>query len=430
MPSSAKPPLPERFPRFVWGAVLVTIAVTPLLFSTAMRDVYRLPKTLFFQAAVLIIGASILVWDAVRGGLAERAAAHRTSLIIAALAVVWTAIVSMTAQNPVVAGNAPLTIFCYAVFFSAALLFARSTPRLMLAALLVPAAVNALVMILQWRGIWTPVPHSTPGAGRMTHTALQGNPDPAGMYLMIPTVAAISAAIAFPRWRPLLAAVSGLLLIGLLLTESITVFITLAAIFVAFMIVVPSRKVRLAMIGLILMGVVILALYEPSRNRARFIAHWMSKGDLQRVTSNRLPAWSVAWRMFREHPLTGVGPGGFTARYMSYKLAGDEQHPHWMRLGNFNFGEAHNDHLQFLAEAGLPGYLLVLVIGGRVALLSFRRRTANGETARFVRFFALPAATGYAVAALAQFPSHLTAPSALAVFVAALCHAWGENAGH
>lgn len=404
------------------------MAVLPLLFSTVTRDVYRLPKMLFFQAATLLIGASVVAWDAVRGGLAERAAGHRLSLILAALAAAWTAIVTMTAQNPVVAAHAPLTIFCYAAFFAVALLFARRTPGPVLAALLAPAAVNAVVLVLQWRGLWTPIARSTSATGRITHTALQGNPDPAGMYLMIPAIAAVAGAIAFRRWRPVLLATSALLLIGLLLTESITVFVTLAAVFVAFIAVVRSRAARVAMIAMILAGVLMLALYSPTRKRAIVVIDWALQGNFLQVTSYRLPAWGVAWTMFLEHPLTGTGPGGYAARYMSYKLAGDERHPKWIRLGNYNFAEAHNDHLQFLAEAGLPGYALFVAIAGRVALLSLRRRRREDGTSRFVGIFAFPATVGFSVAALAQFPSHLTAPAAVAVFAAALCHAWGDDA--
>jgi O-antigen ligase len=326
----------------------------------------------------------------------------------------------MTALNPVVATHAPLTIFCYAVFFAATLLFARRNHGITLIALLTPAVINSIVLLLQWRTIWTPVRWNPVARGRFHHIALQGNPDPAGMYLMIPAIAAIAAAFAFRKWRWPLVAVSALLLVGLLLTESITVF-------VSFIVVVRSNKARIAMMAMLLAGVTVLAVYAPTRHRARNIARWMSQGRYQEVTSFRLPAWSVAVTMFSERPLVGVGPGGYAAKYMSYKLAGDERHPEWMTLGNTNFGEAHNDHLQLLAEAGLPGYALFLAFAGSVALLSWRVRKRTEEPAVFVGMFALPAVVGFSVAALAQFPMHLTAPSSVAVFAAALCHAWGSD---
>src|SRR5690242_12769322 len=113
------------FARVVWFAVLFTVAVTPLVYSTSTKDVYRLPKALFFQAVALLIGAAVVAWDANRGELGKLAARHRTPLILAAAAMLWTAVITMTAQNPAVAGHAPLAIFCYASFFGVALLFAR-----------------------------------------------------------------------------------------------------------------------------------------------------------------------------------------------------------------------------------------------------------------------------------------------------------------
>ncbi len=413
------------FSRVVWSAVLLTVAITPLIFATAANDADRLPKTLFFETAALLIGAAIVAWDANRDELGKLAARHRTSLILGAAAVLWTALASMTAQNQVVAAHAPLAVFCYAVFFGAVLLFAQRTPGLALTALLAPAVINTIVLLLQWRRIWTPNASDLPG--RYGHTGLQGNPDPAGVYLIVPAIAAIAAAIAFRRWRPVLVATSALLLVGLLLTESITVFVSLAAVFVAFIVVVPSRKARIAMIAMIVAGAVVLAAYAPTRTRAINIARWTMEGNFQEVTSFRLPAWGVAWSMFVDHPLTGVGPGGYGARYMSYKLAGDERHPQWMTLGNANFAEAHNDHLQLLAEAGLPGLALFAIALGWVALQSLRSR-GSGEEGAFVRLFALPAAVGFAVAALAQFPLHLTATTATAVFAAALALAWGQHA--
>jgi hypothetical protein len=415
------------FARVVWAAVLLTVAATPVVYSTATRDVYRLPKTLFFQAAALVIGAAIVAWDARSTELGARAARHRIPLILAASALAWTGVVSMTAQNPVVASGAPLAMFCLAVFFGAALIFARRTPGLVLTAMLAPAIANAVVVVLQWRRIWTPVPRTiVANPPRLAYTGFQGNPDMVGVYLLIPAIAAIAAAVAFRRWRLPLIAVSAVLLIAMLLTGSLTVFIALAAVFLAFTVVAPTRKARIAMIAMIIAGIIAVGSWKQTRRRAIGISRAIAQGNANEALTFRLPAWSVAWRMFLEHPLTGVGPGGYAARYMSYKLAGDELHPQWMQLGNFNFGEAHNDHLQLLAEAGLPGLALFVTVLARVALLSLRGR-GSGEEGAFVRLFALPAATGLGIASLAQFPLYLTASSSAAVFAAALCFAWGDD---
>jgi O-antigen ligase len=417
----------DRFAEVLWIAVLAIVAVTPLVFSTTTKDVYRLPKALFFQSAVLVLGAAILVWDATREGLARRFRPHRVSLLLAAMAVAWTAVVTMTAVKAAPASHAPLTVFCYALFFSAALLFGRRTPRAALAAMFVPAVVISVIMVLQWRDVWTPVALPERPVGRFAHIGLQGNPDPVGAYLIVPAIAAVAATIAFRRGRIVLVPTTLLLLVGVLLTESVTALVAVAAALLAFLVVVPSKKARMITAFVTVAAAIVVLAYPPTRGRATALARSAAEGNYQELTSFRLPAWDVAWRMFLERPVTGVGPGGFAARYMSYKLAGDELHPEWLTLGNENFGETHNDHLQLLAEGGLPAFVLFAIVAVRVALLSFRV-PADSDERRFVKLFALPGVVAFAVTAMAQFPMQLTEASAVAIFGAALCHVWGAGA--
>jgi O-antigen ligase len=131
--------------------------------------------------------------------------------------------------------------------------------------------------------------------------------------------------------------------------------------------------------------------------------------------------------MFLDRPLVGVGPGTFSAVYMTYKDRTDEAFPQWARLGNESFGQAHNDHVQILAETGLPGYLIFLAALLLLASLSWRRgETSTDPRERFVRTFAFPAAAAFALLALAQFPMQLTAPMVPAIYLSALCFAWTE----
>jgi O-antigen ligase len=122
----------------------------------------------------------------------------------------------------------------------------------------------------------------------------------------------------------------------------------------------------------------------------------------------------------------GVGPGVFSALYMPYKLRLDSRNPEWIRVGNQNFGEVHNDHLQLLAETGLPGYALFVLALALLARLSFRKRDEPDERMRFVHMFAFPAASAFAVLALAHFPMQVTSTMAPAVYIAALCFAWTD----
>ena len=75
--------------------------------------------------------------------------------------------------------------------------------------------------------------------------------------------------------------------------------------------------------------------------------------------SQRMSMWDAAFNMYKEHPMTGVGPGTFKVHYPRFRTAAD-----MTNSGNF----VHNDYLQFLSEGGpvqlmflllLVGYLLV-----------------------------------------------------------------------
>jgi hypothetical protein len=145
------------------------------------------------------------------------------------------------------------------------------------------------------------------------------------------------------------------------------------------------------------------------------------------MTSYRIMPAATAVEMFLDRPLVGIGPGSFSALYMSYKREIDEKYPQWLRLANESFGQAHNDHLQILAETGLPGYLMFVAALVLLARVSFRRNDAVDATdlkAQFARIFAFPAVACFAVLAVAQFPLQLTAPTVPALYLAALCFAW------
>ena len=97
-----------------------------------------------------------------------------------------------------------------------------------------------------------------------------------------------------------------------------------------------------------------------------------------------------------------------------------------------NFAETHNDHLQVLAETGLPGYALLLA---GVLLLAFpgsrrHKRNAKGGTRveqTLARNLRLPLATAFVVLALGQFPLQLAAPRFEFLMLAGLCIAWDKD---
>ncbi|MCB8914443.1 MAG: O-antigen ligase family protein [Thermoleophilales bacterium] len=102
----------------------------------------------------------------------------------------------------------------------------------------------------------------------------------------------------------------------------------------------------------------------------------------------RYEVWKSAWNASKEEPVTGIGPGTF--EFWWARDGGDIQ---FMR-------DAHSLYLEFLAETGPLGFLLILfVIFGPIAFAAVRA-LGNGEARRRAPIAAAAAGmTGFAVAA-------------------------------
>jgi O-antigen ligase len=92
----------------------------------------------------------------------------------------------------------------------------------------------------------------------------------------------------------------------------------------------------------------------------------------------RMAHWQAGWRMFEDQPLTGVGAGNFNEAYPDYYVRETFQ---------FSQGHAHNFYIHMLAENGIVGlalYLVVIISFGLVAL-----RVALSATDRMTGALAL-----------------------------------------
>lgn len=416
-----------RFLAVLWCIVVATVVATAFVMEPGSLDVFRTPKDI----ALLTLSLVLLAVGAAGGLLSDEAGRSllrlRTPAIYIALAAAgWTAVASMTSLRPGASLWKPLTVVCFAVFFAATLLAGRSRRLGAIVIVLIPAMVNAVVATLQSTHIWAPWAVDPRIPERVRTTGLIGNPNDLGTYLVLPALAALAAALAWPRQKWLYA-VTAVLIVGIASAQSITPLVgALAGLF--FMAVTRSTgRMRLAGIAAVLALMMVVAIHPASRARVQRLYENASSGQLPEMTSFRVGAAASALRMFLDRPLLGVGPGTFSAIYMTYKDRTDEAFPQWARLGNESFGQAHNDHAQILAETGLPGYLIFLAALLLLASLSWRRgETSIDPRARFVRTFAFPAAAAFALLALAQFPLQLTSPMVPVIYLAGLCFAWTE----
>ena len=74
---------------------------------------------------------------------------------------------------------------------------------------------------------------------------------------------------------------------------------------------------------LILAG--LLLTVGPLHSRVSGKMESLRNGEINHLLSGRLDGWRVAGQTFLDHPIVGVGPGGFRASFGSTKLALQEQ---------------------------------------------------------------------------------------------------------
>jgi O-antigen ligase len=183
--------------------------------------------------------------------------------------------------------------------------------------------------------------------------------------------------------------------VALLINMNRGVWISMVAITLVYLLVKLRKISRWALTALILFAVVALTttIVPQLRVRAEFIRHDIVSladnyklifqenptAEFEKIIKNtgktipeRIYMWNGAWRMFREHPWNGVGLGsvgdvfqsgfGYISPLAFYPPA---------------FVHAHNNFLQFLAAAGIFGFLGFTGLFAFVLCVSIRRYNRN-----------------------------------------------------
>ena len=139
-------------------------------------------------------------------------------------------------------------------------------------------------------------------------------------------------------------------------------------------------------------------------------------GRLTNLQGSRYQVWTSAIHAFDSDPLRGIGPGSF-----EFFWARDGDSPEYLR-------DAHSLYLENLAELGIPGLLIIVVLMGGLlaAALTARRHLASDA-----EFGASAAATGafvvFLVYAGVDWMWELSAVGALALGSAAVAGAAGSG---
>ncbi|RMG83457.1 MAG: O-antigen ligase family protein [Bacteroidetes bacterium] len=158
--------------------------------------------------------------------------------------------------------------------------------------------------------------------------------------------------------------------VGVIFSYTRAAWVSLAGAFAVFMLMkLRIRFSVLATVALLLIGlffafrVEIMQKLEKNRQDSsdELTEHIQSISNVATDASNleRLNRWSCAWRMFKERPVFGWGPGTYMFQYAPF------QRSYEMTVISTNFGDlgnAHSEYLGPLAEQGVLGLVNMLMI--------------------------------------------------------------------
>ncbi|MGK2855605.1 MAG: O-antigen ligase family protein [Thermoanaerobaculia bacterium] len=410
-----------------WGVFLSLVVISP-----AGRETFRIPKDLLLRAEGVLLLAVAAVGLAAGALSLRRVPWKSPAVVLSALAVGWATATALASTNQPLSAFSLLAIIPATVIFLATFLVARGRGLELLTPLMWAGALNCILYLSQLLGIFNPIQFTAAFRGHNAATGFLGNANDVGSALLPIAIAAVAKAFADSEHKLRNWLVAGLLTLTVFVSVSIAAIGALVVALVAMTLLLDWRKTVVVLLALAIVGTIAAASYKPFRFRVDDIVKATREGSFDRLLSGRLASFSSAINMLRDHPLTGTGPGTFGWNYMPYKIEVTDANPEPFRrtaAASFNFDEVHNDHLEILAETGVPGYAVFLAALAWLALGSVRRRSGDdaaehGPTETWARLASLPLASGLAVLALAQYPLQLASATSVTLFVAALAVAW------
>jgi O-antigen ligase len=438
----AHAPLPPRAPRpFFSGALewiasallLVVILATSLAVDPKAYASFDAPKRLIGAcgtalAAFLVLGfgrrsrAGRLRWR-------EIPLAARLTLGAAAATLAWATMSAFLSPDRAIALDSLRVILLFGLLLplGASAVVARRR-NLLLGALLAAAAANAILSLLQTRGI-SPFRLQTYGTRNETG-ALAGNVGYLALSLTFAVVLALGILLATrsPAVRVGAAAVLFLSLAGIFVNRNLTAVGALAIGGTVLLVARFGRRSRWPVVAVVAALAAGAVLVPPLRHRVGEAVRMVRRGEWDRLTTYRTGAWAAAVQMARERPLVGFGPGTYAAEFTPHRLVAEirNRRRYVNPLLTSSYSEAHCDYLQAFAETGIPGGLAAIAT---VSLLfaAIGRRAANPGPHRIEAAILVGLLAAGAAAALTWFP--MQRPISAAPLLLAAGRSWRIAAG-
>lgn len=198
--------------------------------------------------------------------------------------------------------------------------------------------------------------------GRAVWNYMYANPnDLAGMCLLFVALAAGVLVAERTRWIRL-CALAGVIVLPFLivLTQSRGAFVALLA-FGAITLKDQWRRGRTVLLAVAAVAIVLVAAPDSVWQRIGTLKQVASRDDTAKVADEgsaeqRLEIWKVARAIIAEHPSTGVGLGAYSEAHYVYA-----QRPTFNPTARGK-RDTHSTYLNILAELGIPGLVLFVLI--------------------------------------------------------------------
>ena len=161
----------------------------------------------------------------------------------------------------------------------------------------IPALINALVGALQELDIWKPLPTAADISHHLRSTAFIGNPNDAGGYLAVVTVASLAAAVVSRSSRKSLAVLTGLLVAGLLINQTLAAIMATTAGMIALLALVSWKRAAVAVIAIAIVLISAVAILPPlhdKKNSAVILGHSTPGMAVKRSSTGRPPSAATA----------------------------------------------------------------------------------------------------------------------------------------
>ncbi|NSW45665.1 MAG: O-antigen ligase family protein [Bacteroidales bacterium] len=193
----------------------------------------------------------------------------------------------------------------------------------------------------------------------------------AALAMILPFMVGLLFLKQYSYWQKIVAfIVLFIVIVGLVFSYTRAAWLSLVVAFIAFIILLFKIKFRTIVILLVSFGLILSLIWTQlimklERNKqdasSNFTEQIQSVTNISTDASNleRLNRWSCAYRMFLDKPILGWGPGTYMFKYAPYQLS------YQRTIISTNFGEvgnAHSEYLGPLAEQGILGLVLMLIL--------------------------------------------------------------------